>query len=101
MGKFQRLPAWFRSWRVLAILTLTCLVMAAGIVWQRWPEDWSFPRLMPAAEGAPASIVVGENVQISKAHEKVSFSECIITADPNRLNRLFASSIFFPPGNKG
>src|SRR5262245_10757115 len=101
MRKPKGLPAWFRSWRVLAILILTCLVMAAGVVWQRWPEDWSFPQLMPAADAAPASIVVGENVQVSKPHEKATFTECIITADPNRPNRLFASSIFFPPGNQG
>jgi hypothetical protein len=55
-----------------------------------------FPRLKLAAAGSPASLLVGENVHVSKPHEKIAFTECIIAADPNRVKRLFASSLYWP-----
>ena len=83
-----------RYWKRLAVLSALILIVVVG--WWFWPEDLFFPRLQPAATGAPASILVGENVQISKPHDKIAFTECIIAADPNRVNRLFASSLYWP-----
>jgi hypothetical protein len=92
-------PLKSRPGRVLAILT--CLIIAlVGL--RLWPgEEQFYPQLRSAADAAPASIFVGENVHVSKPHEKIAFTECIITADPNRPNRLFASSIYFPHRDQG
>ena len=82
----------------LAVLT-TLIAGAVGGWWfwaDIWPEDLFFPRLQPAATAAPSSVVVGENVHISKPHERIGFNECIIAADPNRPERLFVSSLYLP-----
>jgi hypothetical protein len=83
---------------ILAALIAT-LVVIAVVGWWLWPEDLFFPRLEPAAPAPAASFTVGENVHVSKVHETIAFTECIIAADPNRTNRLFASSLYWPhPG---
>jgi hypothetical protein len=86
------------------MLDMACLLAAfiviAVIGWQFWPEDLFFPRLKPAAMDSPVSILVGENIHVSKPHEKIAFTECIITAHPNRVNRLFAASMYWPHRDK-
>jgi hypothetical protein len=79
--------------KLLAILAFFIVIAVIG--WQFWPEDLFFPRLMPAATDSPVEILVGENVHVSKPHNNLAFTECIITAHPNRAKRLFASSLYW------
>jgi hypothetical protein len=81
----------YRKWLAL----LATLIVLAVICWWLWPEDLFFPRLGIASTAAPATITVGENVHVSKPHEKIGFTECIIAADPNREDRLFAASMYW------
>ena len=82
--------------------TIVCLVLAALIAWELWPKDFFFPRLTEAVEAPAAVITVGENVQVSRSHETLSFSECVIAADPNSAGSLFAASICWPrPDERG
>jgi hypothetical protein len=81
----------------LAIPAALLLIVIAVVGWWLWPEDLFFPRLEPAtAAAAPASLTVGENVHVSRPHENLAFTECIITADPSRVGRLFAASLYWP-----
>jgi hypothetical protein len=90
-----------RNWFAI----LAALIVLAAVGWWSWPVEWSFedlffPRLEIALTAAPATITVGENVHISKPHEKIAFTECIIAADPNRENRLFAASMYWPHADR-
>jgi hypothetical protein len=74
-------------------------MVAGGAAWWFRPEDLFFPRLAPAVTAPPVTILVGENVHVSKPHENIAFTECIIAADPNRSDRLFAASLYWPRGD--
>ena len=45
-----------------------------------------------------AQIMVGPNVQVSKAYENRRHSEVILAADPNHGDRLLAGSMVLDPG---
>lgn len=82
------------NWKRLAVVAV--LGVLAVIGWWRWPEDLFFPWLQPATTASPVSVVIGDNVHISQPHQGIAFTECVIAADPNRKNRLFASSLYWP-----
>lgn len=93
-----------RYWKTMAILAAVIGMAVIGwLFWfdvSVWLEQLFFPRLRPAVvDATPVPILVGENVHVSKPHEKMAFTECIIAADPNRANRLFASSLYWPHGH--
>jgi hypothetical protein len=88
----------WRYWKKLAFLAV--FIVAALVGWRFWPEDLFFPPLQPAATTARAPVLIGEAVHISKPHGRIAFTECIIAADPNRPERLFASSMYWrDPGS--
>jgi hypothetical protein len=83
-----------RYWKRLAMLaTLGMLVVFA---WWLSPDDLFFPQLQSAISANPVSLTVGENIHVSQPHAEFPFTECIIAEDPNRANRLFAASMFWP-----
>jgi hypothetical protein len=75
-----------------ASLVATAVVCALVGFW--WLDYDGRPLLKPAPVSIDApEVLVGPNVQVSKPHGTISFTECIIAADPNQANRLFASSM--------
>ncbi len=86
-----------RYWKQLAILA--CVIAIVFVGWWLWPEDLFFPQLKAATGASAASLSVGANVHVSKPHASFPFTECIIAADPNHVNRLFAASMFWPRGD--
>ncbi len=86
-----------RYWKQLAILAVLIAIMFVG--WWLWPEDLFFPQLKAATGASPASLTIGENVHVSTPHANFPFTECIIAADPNQVNRLFAASMYWPGGD--
>jgi hypothetical protein len=83
-----------RGWKQLAMLAT--LGVLGVFAWWLSPEDLFFPQLHSALSASPASLTVGENIHVSQPHAGFPFTECIIAADPNRANRLFAASMFWP-----
>lgn len=75
---------------------MACVLVAALIAWEFWPRDFFFPRLTVAANAPTADISVGENIQVSKQQANTPFTECVIAADPEKPNRLFAASMYWP-----
>ncbi len=86
-----------KRWKRFGVALL--VVLAAGAAWFALPEELFWPELRVAGVGPPVPIRIGENVQISKPHDQFPFDECVAAADPNRPNRLFAASMYWPHGD--
>lgn len=85
-----------RSRRVRLAIAGFLLLLTVFVGWAAFPRDFFFPRLTLARGAPPANIVVGENIQISKPHARIPFTECVIAADPGHAGRLFAASAYWP-----
>ena len=86
--------------RVLLIILVAGVATAATSLLGRDDRRPARP-LLTAAPSAkrPCKIAVGPNVQISRPHDKLRHTECVIAADPADSRRLFASAMFYRKGD--
>ncbi len=90
--------------RTKVILIPSILAIAGlGVVWLWWPKPDHRPHvasLSASISTGPEKIVVGKNVQVSRANAELPHTESVIAADPADPARLFVAAMYWPPGSK-
>jgi hypothetical protein len=97
------MPRWLsRRWLIAGLVVV--IALGAVVIWQLISAPKEGPpaaQIMAPASTQKATVVVGPNVQVSKANATIHHFEPILIAHPKNPARLFVAAILVPPARKG